>query len=155
MARFCSACGAQIPEGAATCPACGRGMPTGAATSPAAAPLTGSADGLSDNLAGALSYITFIPAVIFLVLEPYKRNRFVRFHAFQCIFLAVACIAAAFILSVFGIIPIFNLLIVLVGLILCIGVGILLLVLILKAYQGQMFKLPVIGDMAEKQANAM
>ena len=37
--------------------------------------------GLSDSAAGALAYFTFIPAIIFLIVEPYSRNPFVRFHA--------------------------------------------------------------------------
>src|SRR6202012_2375284 len=37
--------------------------------------------GLTSNAAAAISYITFIPAVIFLVMEPYNRDRFVRFHS--------------------------------------------------------------------------
>ena len=49
-------------------------------------------DGLPipENIAGVLAYITIIPAVVFLVLEPFKRNFFVRFHAFQHLFLWVA-----------------------------------------------------------------
>ena len=46
--------------------------------------------GLSDNAAGALAYITIIPAIIFLLVEPYNKNSFVRFHAWQCIFLGIA-----------------------------------------------------------------
>jgi uncharacterized membrane protein len=155
MAQFCTACGAQIPEGAAVCPACGRGLPTGAATSPAPAPVSRSTGGLADNLAGALSYITFIPAVIFLVLEPYNKNRFVRFHAFQCLFLTAACIALGIVFSILGVIPVLNLLMIPVAIIVWIGVIILALVLILKAFQGEMFKVPVLGDLAEKQANSL
>ena len=36
--------------------------------------------GLSDNAAGALAYVTIIPAIIFLVVEPYNKNSFIRFH---------------------------------------------------------------------------
>jgi hypothetical protein len=68
---FCVACGGQMPAGAAACPACGRA--TGA--TPAAAPA--GAGGLTDNVAGALAYVTIIPAIVFLVLEPYNRNRFI------------------------------------------------------------------------------
>ena len=48
--------------------------------------------GLSDNAAGAIAYITIIPAIVFLLVEPYNKKPFVRFHAWQCIFLYVACI---------------------------------------------------------------
>ena len=59
--------------------------------------------GLSDNAAGALAYVTIIPAIIFLLLEPYNKKQFVRFHAWQCIFLFIACIVVEIIL---GMIPI-------------------------------------------------
>jgi hypothetical protein len=49
--------------------------------------------GLSDNTAAALSYITFIPAIIFLVMEPYNKSQFVRFHAFQSIAFCVVSFA--------------------------------------------------------------
>ena len=42
---------------------------------------------LPENVAGALAYFTFIPAILFLVIEPYKKNRFVRFHSVQCLLL--------------------------------------------------------------------
>ncbi len=39
--------------------------------------------GLSDNAAGALAYVTIIPAIIFLIVEPYNKNSYIRFHAWQ------------------------------------------------------------------------
>ena len=39
---------------------------------------------LAENIAGALAYLTFIPAIAFLVLDPYNKNRFARFHSVQC-----------------------------------------------------------------------
>jgi uncharacterized membrane protein len=41
---------------------------------------------MADNVAGMLAYITIIPAIVFLVMEPYNRNRFIRFHSWQSIF---------------------------------------------------------------------
>ncbi len=153
MASFCTACGAQLPEGAAACPACGRGVGTGGG--PAVAPATTTTGGLTDNVAGALAYVTIIPAIVFLVMDPYNKNRFIRFHSFQSIFLAVACFALGIIFSILGAIPVVNLLMIPVGIIVWIGIVILVIVLILKAYQGQTWKIPKIGDMAEKQANAV
>ena len=46
--------------------------------------------GISDNAAGAISYLTFVPAIVFLVLAPYNANPYVRLHAWQSIFLNVA-----------------------------------------------------------------
>lgn len=78
---FCNMCGTQIADGTTTCAAC-----SGRAAAPPA--VTGS--GLTDNVAGMLAYVTIIPAIIFLVVEPYNKSRFVRFHSFQCIFLCIA-----------------------------------------------------------------
>ena len=152
---FCPTCGTQIAEGAA-CPKCAAGAPAaGAQSAGTAAPSAGtSSSGLTDNVAGALAYVTFIPAIVFLVLEPYNKNKFIRFHSFQCLFLTAALIALGIALSIVGMIPIIGLITIPLGFLLWIGSIVLAIVLILKAYQNQMFKLPVIGDMAEKQANA-
>jgi len=40
-----------------------------------------------------LGYVTIIPAIVFLLIAPYNKSRFVRFHSFQCIFLTVAWVA--------------------------------------------------------------
>ena len=50
-----------------------------------------SQSGLSENAASGLAYLTFIPAIIFLVVAPYNQNSRVRFHSWQSIFLAIAC----------------------------------------------------------------
>ncbi len=139
-----------MPAGAAACPNCaGGGQAAGTA---AAAP----AAGLDDNVAGMLAYVTIIPAILFLVMEPYNKRRFVRFHAFQCLFLCIALIVLSVALQILWHIPLLGWA---VGLLLwpLVGLGelILWIILLMKAYQGQMFKLPMIGDMAEKQANAV
>jgi uncharacterized membrane protein len=149
---FCSACGTQIADGSTMCAAC-------SSKSSVAAPSTASTGGMTDNVAGMLAYVTIIPAILFLVLEPYNKSRFVRFHCFQNIFLHVAAIVlwvGLFIVAaVLAFIPILGHLVAfLLWMTLSLGLFILWIVLLLKANQGQMFKLPVIGDLAEKQANA-
>jgi uncharacterized membrane protein len=146
MASFCSSCGAAMPDGTTVCSACGKS----AGAAPAA-----STGGLDQNVAGMLAYFTIIPAIIFLVVEPYNKNRFIRFHAFQCLFVAAAWVALWFALTILTFIPGVNLLMLIIGPVVAIGGFILFVVLIVKAYQGQKFKLPVIGDMAEKQANTV
>jgi uncharacterized membrane protein len=138
---FCTGCGKEVPAGAAACPICGQG----AAASSAAPASTG---GLTDNVAGALAYVTFIPAIIFLVMEPYNKNKFVRFHSFQCLFFTLACFVLGIVLMF---IPLLG---PIIGLLVWLGELVLWLILVLKAYQGQKFKLPGIGDIAEQQANA-
>lgn len=107
--------------------------------------------GLSDTAAGALAYITILPAILFLVLEPYNKKAYVRFHAWQSIFLGIACIAMWFVNMVLALIPIIGwLLMLLIGL----GIFVLWIVCILKAVNGQKFMVPIIGPLAEKQANS-
>ena len=145
---YCPTCGAQIADGA-TCPKCaGAARPAGGA----AAATTGA--GLEDNVAGALAYVTIIPAIVFLVLEPYNKRRFIRFHSFQCIFFAIAWTVLWICLSFVAHIPFLGWATVLIWPLVSLVGFVIWLILVLKAYQGQMFKLPVIGDMAEKQAGA-
>ncbi len=99
------------------------------------------AEGLSDTAAGALAYITFIPAIIFLVVAPYNTKPFIRFHAFQSIGLAIVWFCACFVIWV----PFLGW-----------ALGLALLVCwvlcILKASQGSVFKLPLISEFAAKQS---
>jgi len=148
---FCPSCGTQIADGA-TCPKCAG--TAGASTGGAVASGTTAGAGLEDNVAGALAYVTIIPAIVFLVLEPFNRKRFVRFHAFQCIFFAIAWTALWIVLSFIAHIPFLGWATVLIWPLVSLVGFVIWLILVLKAYQGQMFKLPVIGDMAEKQAGS-
>jgi uncharacterized membrane protein len=143
---FCPSCGAQIADGA-TCTKCAPGTVPSTLAVPAGA-------GLADTVAGALAYFTFVPAIIFLVVEPYNRNRFIRFHAFQCLFLTAALFAVGIALGILTMIPFLVIITLPLHYLIWLGTLILVLILMLKAYQGQMFKLPVIGDMAEQQAGA-
>jgi uncharacterized membrane protein len=143
---FCPSCGTQIADGSA-CPKC-------AGTVSASAGGTTAGAGLTDNVAGALAYVTIIPAIVFLILEPYNRKRFIRFHSFQCIFFAVAWTALWIALAFIGHIPFLGWATILLWPLVSLAGFILWLIMVLKAYQGHMFKLPVIGDMAEKQAGA-
>ena len=114
---------------------------------------------MAENVAGMLAYFTIIPAIIFLLIEPYNRNRFVRFHAFQCLFVAIGLIVIdiglAIISSILHFVPVIGwifaaILWPLYGL----AILALWLLLVIKAYQHEMFKLPFVGDLAEKQAGA-
>jgi uncharacterized membrane protein len=149
-----------MADNAAFCPNCGKaaGQAGGVAASAAPAPAIdrgtsgAAAVPMAENVAGMLAYFTIIPAIIFLVIEPYNRNRFVRFHSFQCLFTCAALIVLHICLSIFSYIlplmmfPIWGLL----------GLAelALWLLLVIKAYQHEMFKLPIVGDLVEKQANA-
>lgn len=105
-----------------------------------------SAGGLSENSAAALSYLTFIPAIIFLVIEPYNRSAFVRFNAIQCIAFSVVAFGLHIVLLF---IPIIGWLI---SLVLTLVFFILWVMCIMKASKGEWYKLPIIGDFAMGQA---
>ena len=104
--------------------------------------------GLSDNVAGAIAYITIIPAIVFLVIEPYRSRPFVRFHAMQCLGLALAGVVLQF----FHIIPILGTIVAILG-------GLLIIVFwiiaIISAASGKMWRVPIIGKIAAEQAARM
>lgn len=110
--------------------------------------------GMPDNTAGMIAYITIIPAIIFLVMEPYNKRPFVRFHCFQNIFFHVALIALWIVLFIIGMIPVVGWLTLILWPLIGLGALVLWVILLLKANQGQMWKLPFIGDQAAKQAGA-
>jgi uncharacterized membrane protein len=163
----CGNCGVQLADNAAFCPNCGKAQPNpaGAAQSsdagPSAAynPAGASSSGLAENVAGMLAYFTIIPAILFLLIEPYNRNRFVRFHSFQCLFVALALfvvdIALAIASSIFHLVPLIGWFVAaLIWLLYSLAIIALWLLLVVKAYRHEIFKLPVVGELAEKQAGA-
>lgn len=117
--------------------------------------------GMAPNVAGALSYVLgLITGIIFVLLE---KDSFVRFHAFQSIVFNVAWIALWIAFTIFsaivGFIPaVGGILALIIGFIVSLGLGlggfVLWIVLIIKAYQGQRWKLPYLGDMAERYAGS-
>ena len=150
---FCPNCGAQASG--AFCPNCGTAVaggnpPTGAAGYSTAPPIS-TTSGLTENVASALCYVFgLVTGIIFLVIAPYNQNTIVRFHAFQSIFLCLAIIAFEIVWGILSVLthglgfifyPLFGLL-----------VFCLWLYLIYAAYTNKKVKLPIIGDLAEKQA---
>jgi uncharacterized membrane protein len=108
--------------------------------------------GLSETAASGLAYLTFIPAIIFLVVAPYNQNANVRFHAWQSIFLSIAWAAVWIVLVVIGVIPFLNFLDLILTPVVAIGFLILWVIVLVNAFQGKRFKIPVLGDFALKQA---
>ena len=108
--------------------------------------------GLSDNAASGLAYVTFIPAIVFLVTAPYTQNKTIRFHSWQSIFLFIACVAVDIALSVLLRVPFLGFMTLLIWPLVGLAFFIIWVLLLIKAFNGQRFKLPIIGDLAEKQA---
>jgi len=114
---------------------------------------------MTNNVAACLSYLVgWITGLIFLVIEPYKNDKFVRFHAFQSIFLSIAVFAiwigVVILSTIVGFIT-RGLGFFLMGplmMIIWLGVIVAVVICMIKAYGNQQFKLPIIGDMAAKQA---
>lgn len=103
--------------------------------------------GMDENIEAALSYfLGFLTGILFFVLE--KESKFVRFHAMQSIAVFIALVVINMVLGIILSITIVGLL--LFPLIWLIEV-ILWIFLMYKAYKGEKFKLPVVGDFAEKQ----
>lgn len=129
-------------------------------TSPAASPRVTSGTGLEPNVAGALSYVLWwITGIVFVLVE---KDRFVRFHAFQSILtfggLTVVFIALQVIGVILGQIPVIGFLWTVLSIFIYLGLSVASLVLwavlIIQAYQGKHFRMPVVGEMAERYADS-
>ena len=138
--RFCSHCGGKLPAGFDGPGSVRVAQPDGV---------------MEDNIASAMSYLLWgITGVFFLVTEPYNRNRTVRFHALQSIFLTVAAVALWIVNILASRMLPFVLGAILGFLSMAYGLGfvVLWIGLMYKAYNGEKLKLPVLGPMAEQQA---
>lgn len=141
---FCQKCGAQ-GEGN-FCPACG--APRTSAAAPSSAPAQ-----LDDNLVAALCYaLGVLTGILFLVLEPYNRNRAIRFHAFQSIFTFGGIFVVSACLMFLSYVPLIGWLALGLMPLLYLGSFVLWVVMVVKTYGGQKIVLPVVGPLAEQQA---
>lgn len=109
-------------------------------------PIGNSSLGMAENVAALLAIIfSPISSIIVLVLE--KESKFVKFHAIQAIALSVVILLANFIL---GLIPILGwIVLIFVNL----GVFVLWIILLIKAYQGEWFEIPLVGNFSMDQVN--
>lgn len=110
---------------------------------------------LADNVAGTMAYLTIIPAILFLWIDPYQRNRSVRFHAWQCIFLTLAWCTVELILGILALIdPFLGTLLGGLDSLFSLAVLVVWIMLMIKTINGERYKLPLIGERAERKANA-
>ena len=159
---FCASCGTQV-EGK-FCPKCGAAIVAGGAAPPPSVPGASAAPvasaPMAENVASTLCYVlALITGIIFLVLEPYSKNRTVRFHAFQSIFLNVAVIVIEIVLGIvfrilIDILGFFGLISGIVFPIFGLACLVLWLYLLVSTYQGKTIVLPIIGPLAQKQAQS-
>ena len=149
---FCASCGAPV-EGR-FCGKCGSSATTGAPPAGSVQqPLTVDAGGMADNVASLLCYVLgFITGILFLVLSPYNKNRLVRFHAFQSIFLSVAVICIRVVLSMFLFTALHLYSFLFINSIISLAFFALWIFMMVTAYQGKKIVLPLIGPFAEQQA---
>jgi len=147
---FCPNCGTQATG--AYCPNCGSPISGTGTTGSSSGYSTGpQAGGLSIGVASALCYLLgLITGIIFLVIAPYNQNKTVRFHAFQSIFWTIAMWVIWFALGLFSLVTHGAVLLLypLVG----IAFFCIWLYMMYTAYNNRMVKLPIVGDLAAKQA---
>ena len=109
--------------------------------------------GLASNVAAGLAYITCIPAIIFLVLDPYKRDPLVRFHSWQSIFFTIFAIvlrvAEGFLWAVLP-----GMVMVGLGALISLALFAIWLIAIIQAFQGRTWQIPIIGGFAAQQASS-
>jgi uncharacterized membrane protein len=136
-----------MPEISAFCPGCGRSIHEHAEHLSAA--------DTQEALLGALAYLTFIPAVLFLVIPAFQGKAFVRFHAWQSVFFAavtlVIGLAMRLIFAILSFVPFIGFLFAWLsaGLVF-LAVVVLWAVLVVKAGQGQAYELPWLGQFAAR-----
>ena len=168
---FCANCGAAVTDGAGFCGACGNALGTspqvvaqsvgagGQATAaqPAVANVQPVSVGLTSNVAAALAYILgFITGIVFLVLEPYKHDRFVRFHAVQSILYSAVGIVlrigwSILVSALTDVSGWAALVLVPVGLVISLGLFCFWHFLMYQAYSNREFRIPILGAIAARQ----
>jgi uncharacterized membrane protein len=148
-----------MPDIAEFCPACGRPVREGNFFSPEeplesapaeSAKITPAVE-WNDRWVGALAYITFLPAVVFLFLKQFQRRKFVRFHAFQSVFfwgVVILLLLLGLLASTIGWLFVWLLM----GTLISLALFFTWLLLFIKALQGEWFELPWVGAFAEERA---
>jgi len=153
---FCPKCGTENPEGAKFCSKCGAEFGVSAQSSGKSSEAS---IGLSANVAGLLCYVLgWVSGIVFLLIE--KKSKFVKFHAWQSIMtfgvLTIVQIIVSGILAAigaatfsFGLIAVAGV----IGTIIWVLMVVLWIILMIQAGTGKMWKLPWVGNWAERQAS--
>jgi uncharacterized membrane protein len=173
---FCGKCGAALTEGNVFCASCGTRSDTQPQSSVEMKPIIAGEGGpgdtvnalrppavagaaMSANVAGALAYLLgALTGILFLVLEPYRNDRLVRFHAFQSILLFAVWMIGGILWNVAG-----GALSVATGgfvALVSVPLGIVIFLVTVaywvfvmyKAYANERYEIPFIGALAARQA---
>jgi len=140
---LCSKCGAENPEGVKFCSKCGAEL--GVSVQSSGAPSEAST-GLAPNVAGLLCYVGgWISGIVFLVIE--KKSKLVKFHAWQSI-MTFGVLTVVYLILFW--IPILGWVL---GILISILSLVLWIILMIQAGTGKMWKLPWVGNWAERQAS--
>ncbi len=146
--RYCTNCGARI-AGGRYCGQCGAPVDSAFGGSVQGAGFDIGDFHLTDRHLGVLAYLTPLPAIVFLLIDPYRTSPFLRFHSCQCLLLTAAAVLMALIsvtVSFFALLE---------GLLSFAFQSVLLCCWVLAAYrafQGRTYRLPVIGEIAQRFA---
>jgi uncharacterized membrane protein len=157
---FCANCGTEATG--RFCPNCGSHIGTTASGSTSTgysswqSSTSAAGAGITENVAAALCYLLgFITGIVFLLIAPYRHNRLVRFHAFQSIFASVGLLVVEIILGIVSAMLLAahawwlsNTMWLLFRLAVLVG----WIYLMFTAYNNRKIKIPVVGDLADKQA---
>ena len=167
MSISCGYCGAEMPDISEFCPRCGRPVREGTSFAPDPEELmeAESTEEVeeqkrrdlrpvepSDRYVGALAYLTFIPALVFIFLKQFQERKFVRFHAFQSVFfwgVVIVMLGLGFFTASFG----WLMMWLVIGALVLLASFFTWAVLSIKALQGEYFELPWLGALAEQQAD--
>jgi uncharacterized membrane protein len=153
----CTKCGAAVADGAGFCPSCGAPVSSAAAASTSAAPVVAGSTGMQENVAGGLSYVLgWITGLIFYFID---KRPFVRFHAAQSIVvfggLHILSIVLGMVFGVGMLMPHGGGVVAgagMMGLWSLLGIVelVLWILLMVMAFQGKKFRLPIAADLADK-----
>jgi uncharacterized membrane protein len=148
---FCTTCGSQVADVDVYCANCGSRQ----AETAAAAGTSGNSflNNVSPRTAAMACYIPFvgwIPAIVVLAADRFQRNRTVRFHAFQGLYLLVAWLLVDWVID-----PFLHALpgpgsMMFVGMALRLAIFGAWIFMIIKTSQEQFFRLPLLGELAER-----
>jgi uncharacterized membrane protein len=146
--KSCPDCAAQMPDSAAFCPGCGRSMQIESAAKQEPGVLR-------ENLVGAFAYVSFLPAIVFLLVDPYRKNPIVRFHSIQCLLFWLVCVVLSVVVRLLVLVLLFvpivgPLLAVLVVVVVALAAVFTWIVVLVKAFQGERFALPLIGNLSDQ-----